>query len=260
MVGTRKGLFLLRGDANRSSWELEGPLLTAGRSTTRPTIRATGRIYAAAQQLRLRRRPSSARPTAAETWKRSEEPRAAGGDRPEARGDLARRARARERAGHALPRRDPGRALPLRRQGRDAGSRCSGSCSTSRATGGTPARAACAATRSSSTRATPKRMYVGDLRRRRRSAPTTAARRWTPRNKNVAADFLPDPFPEVGQCVHKLLLHPARPDRLWQQNHCGVYRSDDARRRRGSGSTGTACRAASASRSCSTRATPTSRS
>jgi photosystem II stability/assembly factor-like uncharacterized protein len=28
--------------------------------------------------------------------------------------------------------------------------------------------------------------------------------------------------------VHKLLLHPARPDRLWQQNHCGVYRSDDS--------------------------------
>ena len=36
-----------------------------------------------------------------------------------------------------------------------------------------------------------------------------------------------DPFPEVGQCVHKLLVHPARPERLWQQNHCGVYRSDD---------------------------------
>jgi photosystem II stability/assembly factor-like uncharacterized protein len=27
--------------------------------------------------------------------------------------------------------------------------------------------------------------------------------------------------------VHKLLAHPARPERLWQQNHCGVYRSDD---------------------------------
>jgi photosystem II stability/assembly factor-like uncharacterized protein len=50
---------------------------------------------------------------------------------------------------------------------------------------------------------------------------------WTPINAGVAADFLPDPYPEVGQCVHKLLLHPARPDRLWQQNHCGVYRSDD---------------------------------
>jgi hypothetical protein len=50
---------------------------------------------------------------------------------------------------------------------------------------------------------------------------------WSPINRNVAADFLPDPYPEVGQCVHKLLAHPARPARVWQQNHCGVYRSDD---------------------------------
>ena len=50
---------------------------------------------------------------------------------------------------------------------------------------------------------------------------------WTPVNRNVAADFMPDKYPEVGQCVHKLLLHAVRPDRLWQQNHCGVYRSDD---------------------------------
>ena len=33
--------------------------------------------------------------------------------------------------------------------------------------------------------------------------------------------------PESGQCVHKLVLHPGRPGRVWQQNHCGVYRSDD---------------------------------
>ena len=51
---------------------------------------------------------------------------------------------------------------------------------------------------------------------------------WSPANKGTAADFMPDdPFPEVGQCVHKLLRHPADDDRLWQQNHCGVYRSDD---------------------------------
>jgi len=50
---------------------------------------------------------------------------------------------------------------------------------------------------------------------------------WTPINKNVAAEFMPDPYPEVGQCVHKLLVHPQRPERIWQQNHCGVYRSDD---------------------------------
>jgi photosystem II stability/assembly factor-like uncharacterized protein len=50
---------------------------------------------------------------------------------------------------------------------------------------------------------------------------------WTPLNKDVAAEFMPDPYPEVGQCVHKLLVHPQHPERLWQQNHCGVYRSDD---------------------------------
>ena len=50
---------------------------------------------------------------------------------------------------------------------------------------------------------------------------------WTPINKNVAASFLPEPYPDVGQCVHKLLAHRGRDGRLWQQNHCGVYRSDD---------------------------------
>jgi len=50
---------------------------------------------------------------------------------------------------------------------------------------------------------------------------------WSPANKGVRADFLPNQYPDVGQCVHKLRIHPARPDRLYQQNHCGVYRSDD---------------------------------
>src|SRR2546428_10335843 len=43
---------------------------------------------------------------------------------------------------------------------------------------------------------------------------------WRPINSGVAADFHPEKYPEGGQCVHKLLLHPAQPDRLWQQNHC----------------------------------------
>jgi photosystem II stability/assembly factor-like uncharacterized protein len=50
---------------------------------------------------------------------------------------------------------------------------------------------------------------------------------WEPVNKGTAADFLPDPYPDVGQCVHKVLVHPANRDRVWQQSHCGVYRSDD---------------------------------
>ncbi len=50
---------------------------------------------------------------------------------------------------------------------------------------------------------------------------------WQPRNKNVLADFEAKTYPEFGQCVHKLALHPSQPDVLFQQNHCGVYRSDD---------------------------------
>ncbi len=51
---------------------------------------------------------------------------------------------------------------------------------------------------------------------------------WKPYNKNVRADFLPDRYPEFGHCVHKMALHPAQPQVLYQQNHCGVYRSDSA--------------------------------
>ncbi len=51
---------------------------------------------------------------------------------------------------------------------------------------------------------------------------------WAPYNKNVRADFNPDPLPEYGQCVHKVTLHPANPQVLYQQNHCGMYRSDNA--------------------------------
>ena len=50
---------------------------------------------------------------------------------------------------------------------------------------------------------------------------------WETRNKGVRADFYPGPPPEFGQCVHKLLPDPTNPERLIQQNHCGVYRTDD---------------------------------
>jgi photosystem II stability/assembly factor-like uncharacterized protein len=50
---------------------------------------------------------------------------------------------------------------------------------------------------------------------------------WTPRNKGVRAVFLPNKYPEFGQCVHKVVHHPSRPERLFLQNHWGLYRSDD---------------------------------
>jgi hypothetical protein len=50
---------------------------------------------------------------------------------------------------------------------------------------------------------------------------------WSPANVGIKAYFLPDPWPEFGQCVHKVCGHPAAPTRLYAQNHHGVYRSDD---------------------------------
>jgi photosystem II stability/assembly factor-like uncharacterized protein len=56
---------------------------------------------------------------------------------------------------------------------------------------------------------------------------------WEPRNRGTRADFLPEGrnHPEVGQCVHCLVRAPGVADRLYQQNHCGMYRSDDGGRR-----------------------------
>lgn len=51
---------------------------------------------------------------------------------------------------------------------------------------------------------------------------------WAPSNHGVSAVFLPDPDPEFGQCVHKVARDAVDPDRLYLQNHWGVFRSDDA--------------------------------
>ena len=51
---------------------------------------------------------------------------------------------------------------------------------------------------------------------------------WVPKNRGVRADFLPNTFPDVGQCVHHMEMHPTNPEILYQQNHCGVYRTENA--------------------------------
>ncbi len=49
---------------------------------------------------------------------------------------------------------------------------------------------------------------------------------WRPLNRGVLADFLPEKYPEFGQDPHLMAIHPLNPDRLYQQNHCGIYRLD----------------------------------
>ncbi|MDI2126607.1 WD40/YVTN/BNR-like repeat-containing protein [Yinghuangia seranimata] len=57
---------------------------------------------------------------------------------------------------------------------------------------------------------------------------TDDGKTWHASNTGIRAYFLPDnEYPEFGQCVHKIARHPAYPERLFLQNHHGVYRSDD---------------------------------
>lgn len=54
---------------------------------------------------------------------------------------------------------------------------------------------------------------------------TDAGETWGTMNGGVRADFLPGRFPDFGQCPHKVLAAAGGADVLYQQNHCGVYRS-----------------------------------
>jgi serine/threonine protein kinase len=72
----------------------------------------------------------------------------------------------------------------------------------------------------------PQRMYVaisaGGVYRT-----DDGGRTWNACNRGIRVVFQPEKYPEFGQCVHKIVLHPARPERLFLQNHWGLYRSDD---------------------------------
>ena len=51
---------------------------------------------------------------------------------------------------------------------------------------------------------------------------------WKPINQGLHSEYIPDPTAEVGHCVHRIALHPSRPDILFMQKHWDVLRTDDA--------------------------------
>jgi hypothetical protein len=224
LLGTSKGLFLLRGDDDRRRWRTEGPLLVGWGVYHATVDPRDGTLYAAANHVVYG--PTVQRSTDdGKTWRRSKQiglPEGSGltlnatwhiePGRPEEAGTLYLGAAPGVlfRSGDGGETWDVNRGI-LEHPTRDRWFPGAGGMSCH------------------SVQLDPRerdRMYVG----------ITAAgvfrsddggETWIPVNKNVEADFLADPYSEVGQCPHKLLLHPARPDRLWQQNHFGVYRSDD---------------------------------
>jgi photosystem II stability/assembly factor-like uncharacterized protein len=224
LAGTRKGLFLLRGDANRRDWSLDEPVLTGWSVYHAIRDPRDGAMYAAANNFvygaTLQRSDDDGK-----TWERSE-----GLGLPEESGlKLAA-------TWHIEPGResepgtlwlggDPG--VLFRTE--DGG----GTWEPDRGILEHPTRerwnpgagGLCCHSIQLDPHDT-SRMYVA-ISAAGAFRTDDGGESWAPINKEVAADFLAEPYPEVGQCVHKLLLHPAKPERLWQQNHCGVYRSDD---------------------------------
>jgi len=55
-----------------------------------------------------------------------------------------------------------------------------------------------------------------------------AGESWRPVTKGLRSEFMPDPEAEIGHCVHRIAMHPSRPDVLFMQKHWDVMRTDNA--------------------------------
>ncbi len=51
---------------------------------------------------------------------------------------------------------------------------------------------------------------------------------WKPINQGLRSEYIPDPTAEIGHCVHRIAMHPSRPNVLFMQKHFDVMRTDDA--------------------------------
>jgi photosystem II stability/assembly factor-like uncharacterized protein len=56
---------------------------------------------------------------------------------------------------------------------------------------------------------------------------TDGGKTWQPINRGLKSEGIPDPESEVGHCVHRIAMHPDRPEVLYMQKHWDVMRSDD---------------------------------
>jgi photosystem II stability/assembly factor-like uncharacterized protein len=224
LVGTRKGLFLAESDADRREWELSGPFLTGWSVFHAVLDPRDGTIHAATNH-DVYGATAHRSGDRGETWERAE-----GLGLPEESGLTL------EKTWHVEPGRpeEPERlwlggapGVLFRSDDRGASWDVVESVleHETRDRWNPGAGGLCCHSIQLDPEA-PDRMFIG-ISAAGVFASEDGGGTWAPANHGTAADFLPDPFPELGQCVHKLLLHPGRPERLWQQNHCGVYRSDD---------------------------------
>ena len=224
LAGTRKGLFLLESDEGRDRWELSGPFLTGWSIFHAVVDPRDGTIYAATNSdvygATVHRSPDRG-----ESWTRAEEL-----GLPEDTGLTL------EKTWHVEPGRpgEDGRlwlgaapgVLFRTDDGGDSWQAVDGIVRHETRDRWNPGAGGMCCHSIALDPDEPERMYVG-ISAAGVFRSDDGGETFAPANRGTAAEFLPDPFPDLGQCVHKVLVHPSRPERLWQQNHCGVYRSDD---------------------------------
>ncbi len=73
----------------------------------------------------------------------------------------------------------------------------------------------------------PKRMYIA-ISSAGAFRTDDGGQSWKPINRGLHSQYIPDPNAEVGHCVHRIAMHPAKPNTLFMQKHWDVMRSDDA--------------------------------
>ena len=88
-------------------------------------------------------------------------------------------------------------------------------------------RRACACTRSCSIPPIPKRIFIA-ISAAGAFRTDDGGKTWRPINRGLKSEGIPDPDAEVGHCVHRIAMHPSRPNVLFMQKHWDVMRSDDA--------------------------------
>ncbi len=73
----------------------------------------------------------------------------------------------------------------------------------------------------------PKRMYIA-ISAAGAFRTDDGGKTWKPINKGLKSEYIPDPDAPVGHCVHRIAIHPSKPDTVYMQKHWDVMRTDNA--------------------------------
>jgi photosystem II stability/assembly factor-like uncharacterized protein len=76
-------------------------------------------------------------------------------------------------------------------------------------------------------RANPNRIYIA-ISAAGAFRTDDGGKTWRPINRGLRSQYIPDPDAEVGHCVHRIAMHPSRPDVLYMQKHWDVLRTDNS--------------------------------